>query len=68
MYYAKFGRGLMARWIIQNKVNSVEDLKQFNLDDYKYDLNLSNELEFVFHSSTTSEIICLLIVLFLKIV
>ena len=48
MYYAKFGRGLMARWIIQNKVNSVEDLKQFNLDDYKYDLNLSNELEFVF--------------------
>jgi len=38
----------MARWIIQNKVNSVEDLKQFNLDDYKYDLNLSNELEFVF--------------------
>ena len=48
MYYAKFGRGLMARWIIQNKVNSADDLKQFNLDDYKYDLNLSNNLELVF--------------------
>ena len=35
-FYAKKARGLMARWIIQNKVTDFEDLKKFNLDGYKY--------------------------------
>ena len=35
-FYAKKARGLMARWIIQNKVTDFEDLKKFNIDGYKY--------------------------------
>ena len=35
-FYAKKARGLMARWIIQNKVTDFEDLIKFNLDGYKY--------------------------------
>ena len=35
-FYAKKARGLMARWIIQNKVTDFEDLMNFNIDGYKY--------------------------------
>ena len=35
-FYAKKARGLMARWIIQNKVKAFEDLAKFNVDGYKY--------------------------------
>ena len=48
MYYAKYGRGLMARWIMQNRVDRAEGLKGFNLDGYKLDKKASSETEFVF--------------------
>ena len=48
MYYAKFGRGLMARWIMQNRVDRAEGLKDFNLDGYKLDKKESSETELVF--------------------
>ena len=35
-FYAKKARGLMARWIIQNKVTNFEDLSGFDVDGYKY--------------------------------
>ena len=35
-FYAKKARGLMARWIIQNKVTDFEALSSFNVDGYKY--------------------------------
>ena len=35
-FYAKKARGLMARWIIQNKVKDFEDLVKFNVDGYKF--------------------------------
>ena len=35
-FYAKKARGLMARWIIQNKVTNFEDLSGFDSDGYKY--------------------------------
>ena len=35
-FYAKKARGLMTRWVIQNKVTDHEDLVNFNLDGYKY--------------------------------
>ena len=35
-FYAKKARGLMARWIIQNKVTDFEALSGFNVDGYKY--------------------------------
>ncbi|CAM3825924.1 peroxide stress protein YaaA [Litorimonas haliclonae] len=48
MYYAKFGRGLMARWIMQNRIDKAEDLKAFDLENYKFDKSLSSETELVF--------------------
>ena len=35
-FYAKKARGLMARWIIQNKVTDFENLKDFDVEGYKY--------------------------------
>ena len=35
-FYAKKARGLMARWIIQNKVKDFEDFVKFNVDGYKF--------------------------------
>ena len=48
MYYAKFGRGLMARWIMQNRVERAQDLKAFNLDGYSFDKASSTDMELVF--------------------
>ena len=48
MYYAKYGRGLMARWIMQNRVDRAEGLKDFNLDGYTLDKKASTETELVF--------------------
>ncbi len=48
MYYAKFGRGLMARWITQNRIDRAEDLKDFNLENYTFDKSLSSDNELVF--------------------
>lgn len=48
MYYAKFGRGLMARWIMQERVDRAEGLKDFNLDGYKLDASATTESLLVF--------------------
>ena len=48
MYYAKFGRGLMTRWIIQNRVDRADGLKDFNLEGYKIDLKQSSNDLLVF--------------------
>ncbi len=48
MYYAKFGRGLMTRWIIQNRVDRTADLKEFDLEGYKIDLSQSSDDLLVF--------------------
>ncbi len=48
MYYAKFARGLMARWIVQNKVERAKDLKDFNVEGYKLDKKASSDAELVF--------------------
>ncbi len=46
--YAKIARGLMTKFIIQNKINSKNELKLFNIDRYQYDDNLSDENTLVF--------------------
>jgi len=46
---AKRARGMMARFIIQNKIKDVEKLKKFNLDGYKYQPTLSNDDKMEFH-------------------
>lgn len=35
-FYAKKARGLMVRYIIDNKVETLDDLRQFNLDGYMF--------------------------------
>jgi cytoplasmic iron level regulating protein YaaA (DUF328/UPF0246 family) len=35
-FYAKRARGLMARYVVENRITEPADLKDFNLDGYKY--------------------------------
>lgn len=46
--YAKFARGLMTRFIIQNKLTDPEQIKAFDIDGYIYNEGMSSENEFVF--------------------
>lgn len=48
MYYAKYARGQMARWIIQERVDRAKGLKDFNLDGYRLDAAQTTESELVF--------------------
>lgn len=45
---AKRARGLMTRYIIQNEIDNIDDIKKFNLEDYEYNHDLSNDKELVF--------------------
>lgn len=47
-FFAKKARGLMARYIIQNQLTEVEQLKGFDLDGYQYSESLSTGLSPVF--------------------
>ena len=47
-FFAKKARGMMARYIIQNRVDSLEELKQFDNAGYKYSKKESTELSPVF--------------------
>jgi hypothetical protein len=47
-YYTKFGRGLFARWVIQNRINSSDELVNFDLEGYKLSKERSSEDELVF--------------------
>lgn len=47
-FYAKKARGLMARYMIENKIEKAEDLKAFNTDGYYYDAESSLAGELVF--------------------
>lgn len=46
--HAKKARGLMAKFIIQNKADEIEGLKDFNLEGYAYKSKLSSEDDLVF--------------------
>ncbi|MFV5491147.1 peroxide stress protein YaaA [Acinetobacter sp. ASP199] len=47
-FYAKKARGLMARFIIENRIDRVEDLKGFNTEGYYFDAESSLKGELVF--------------------
>jgi hypothetical protein len=47
-FFAKKARGLMARYIIQNKLTSVEEIKGFELGGYQYNDDLSKGNDWVF--------------------
>ena len=35
-FYAKRARGMMARYVVENRISNPEDLKRFNLDGYQF--------------------------------
>lgn len=48
MYYAKHARGSMARWIMENRVDRADGLKDFNAGGYSLDAAASTDTELVF--------------------
>ncbi len=47
-FYAKRARGLMSQYIIKNKITKIEDLKNFNKEDYSFNAEQSVENKIVF--------------------
>lgn len=45
---SKKSRGLMLNYICKNKIENLEDLKNFNLEGFKFDEELSTESKFTF--------------------
>lgn len=48
MTYAKLARGYMARYIIDNKAETIDEVKGFNYEGYSYSEPMSTESELVF--------------------
>jgi uncharacterized protein len=46
--YAKRARGLMSRFIIENGITSPNELKEFDVEDYTFDEDMSTDSEWVF--------------------
>jgi len=46
--HAKKARGLMSRFVIQNRIDTPEDIKQFNLANYRYRSDMSTDSDWVF--------------------
>ncbi|MBU6487173.1 MAG: peroxide stress protein YaaA [Burkholderiales bacterium] len=47
-FYAKRARGLMARYVVEQRIGSPEKLKDFAVDGYSFDAAASNDSTFVF--------------------
>ncbi|WP_334055618.1 peroxide stress protein YaaA [Polaribacter sp. P097] len=48
MTYAKKARGLMVRYIIDHNVKTIEELKNFDVENYRFSEAMSSEHEIVF--------------------
>ena len=46
--FAKQARGMFAKYIIKKRIFDPKDLKEFNLEGYKFDLKESKDLKLVF--------------------
>ncbi|GMR08742.1 MAG: hypothetical protein BMS9Abin26_1749 [Gammaproteobacteria bacterium] len=46
--YAKRARGLMSRYIIQNRLSNPEDMKDFDAEGYKFNMRQSSRNTWVF--------------------
>ena len=55
-FYAKRARGLMANFIITNKIESENDIKEFSMDGYSYSSKDSSANEPVFLRSEKARI------------
>ena len=47
-FSAKKARGLMAKFMIKERLKNPDDLKNFDLEDYKFNKKLSSELDWTF--------------------
>lgn len=47
-FYAKKARGLMSRYLIENKISSIEELQGFDYGGYRYNADLSSAKKPVF--------------------
>ena len=47
-FFAKKARGMMSRYIIDNKIKAPEQLQDFDTDGYKYNKQLSSQSSPVF--------------------
>lgn len=47
-FFAKKARGLMVHYMVKNRINNVDDLRDFDLEGYAFDAKRSSEKEFVF--------------------
>ena len=48
MYYAKRARGLMTRWIMENRIEMADDLRGFNVEGYKINKRESSDNLLIF--------------------
>ena len=48
MMYFKHARGAMARFCVENKINTLDEVKSFKVDGYHFDENLSKENLLIF--------------------
>ena len=48
MYHVKFARGLMARWIMENRIEKAADLRGFDAEGYTLDASASSDTHLVF--------------------
>ena len=49
----KRARGMMARYIIQNKIENTDELRKFNQDGYKFQPSLSSADKFEYHKAVS---------------
>ena len=47
-FFAKKARGALARYIVQNRLTDPSDLKDFSVGGYRYQVDVSDEVNFVF--------------------
>ncbi len=47
-FYAKKARGMLSRYIIQNQLSDIEDIKSFDVEGYKFNKSLSKGNNWVF--------------------
>lgn len=47
-FFAKRARGLMSRYIIDNQIDSADDLKSFDVDGYRFDNKNSSDTDLIF--------------------
>ncbi len=47
-FFAKKARGAMASFIVKNRINKPDQIKDFDLDGYRYSKTLSTETQWVF--------------------